>query len=1054
MTIDELLVRVSGSTAGLQSLPSEVNRVLNRVQTTAARTMAGIPGGSGMHFDRTVDRWRESTGRFTASAERSTGALGRMGNVMDGLTRSATALTAGLSIPIYLMGTRAIRAAVELDTLKRGLRAVAVEGENTEHTFLRLREVARLPGLGLSEAVQGAVNLRAAGLSAAFAERSLKAFGNAIATTGGGAPELQRVVTQLSQMSSASKLLTQDLRPILQTAPLVATAMREAFGTINAEDIVAQGISTEEFLERLVAQLEELPQMSSGPKVALENITDALFLMGATIGNAVLPIIERFVAVAEPMIEKVAAAFEALPPSVQLGGVAFAAMLAAAGPLLLLFSSLTPAILGVIAGAAALAAIGVQVAQAAQEMGDGFASKFAPAVELAQQVMADLQRAAGTVMDELQSVIGSALETVSAWWDEHGASVMDKASEMWSQLVQVGAETYETLKSIVLLATTYLGGIWDKYGATLMAITSTLWDTIVAVTRTALGIVRGVVEFFTNALTGNWRGAFAAIGDITVSVMRGVGQVFLRGVNVILHGVQLLLNALPVIGKAAAGAVQTAIDAIDGVADRIGAGSGDIHLPVVADVYVPPGAADAIASDVGGIQLAPTERPGGPSAPSSDGSGRERALTDAEKRAKKITETLAQLPRDLAAAAAKGTLFSDALGAAEERAQILQRTATRLIELGLDPADARLNDIARQWGNAADAAKELQRQADITEVLSDATDGLARVNAEAQVFGDLMGVPADEVAVIERAITGLLENGLEPSSAQVQHLVRELELAREAAQAVERVMAQVAAQDAANAQRRQASAQFGLDGDVYSYAASQAQAYQQQLDNLLASEGGFNQATAEALQSRVDGFTRMAEVAGIAQQAMGQLQGSIIGFGQDAAKAFGMALAGQQSLAAGLAQAIGGVLSGVFDTLGNMLIQVGVTALGVGKGIAAIVASLSTMNPLLAIGAGVALVALGAAVKAGLANIAGGGGSSFGGGGGRSGYELGAVGAATRSAADPDNPAQATIDEIKGLRRDVRELRNRPIQFTGDPREVRRSNSAAEQQDRRTSVRS
>jgi len=90
----------------------------------------------------------------------------------------------------------------------------------------------------------------------------------------------------------------------------------------------------------------------------------------------------------------------------------------------------------------------------------------------------------------------------------------------------------------------------------------------------------------------------------------------------------------------------------------------------------------------------------------------------------------------------------------------------------------------------------------------------------------------------------------------------------------------------------------------------------------------------------------------------------------------------------GLVDAIGGSLSNggnvlkstgavLLSSLGSIVSQLGRMAIGIGIGIKAIKASLSTLNPLAAIGAGVALLALGSAFSAGAKKL----GSSGGGGG-------------------------------------------------------------------------
>lgn len=125
---------------------------------------------------------------------------------------------------------------------------------------------------------------------------------------------------------------------------------------------------------------------------------------------------------------------------------------------------------------------------------------------------------------------------------------------------------------------------------------------------------------------------------------------------------------------------------------------------------------------------------------------------------------------------------------------------------------------------------------------------------------------------------------------------------------------------------------------------------------------------------------------------------------EDAAQfgaAFGQAIDG--GLIAGLnamAQSIGetgkidfgAVVGAILNPLGDMAITTGVLALGIGKAIAGIKASLMTLTPVAAIAAGAALIAIGVAAKAGAAAI----GSGGSGGGGYSGGQTSVSGSMYR----------------------------------------------------------
>src|SRR5690606_26404524 len=114
------------------------------------------------------------------------------------------------------------------------------------------------------EAIQGSVNLQAAGFSADLARRSLMAFGNALATVGKGKADLDGVGLALSQIASKGKISAEEINQLSERVPQIRVAMKAAFGTSDTEQLQKMGIDATQFVEGVVAQLEKLPAVTGG----------------------------------------------------------------------------------------------------------------------------------------------------------------------------------------------------------------------------------------------------------------------------------------------------------------------------------------------------------------------------------------------------------------------------------------------------------------------------------------------------------------------------------------------------------------------------------------------------------------------------------------------------------------------------------------------------------------------------------------------------------------------------------------------------------------------
>jgi hypothetical protein len=143
---------------------------------------------------------------------------------------------------------------------------------------------------------------------------------------------------------------------------------------------------------------------------------------------------------------------------------------------------------------------------------------------------------------------------------------------------------------------------------------------------------------------------------------------------------------------------------------------------------------------------------------------------------------------------------------------------------------------------------------------------------------------------------------------------------------------------------------------------------------------------------------------------------------------------GLNNLAVGIGEAMGSAIAGagnmgnqlaavLLGSLGAIVSQVGKMAIGIGIGLESIKTALKSLNPVVAIAAGVALVALGAFFKAKSADIGqsmdkgGGGGSAgpakFANGGIVSAPTLGLVGEYTGAKSNPE--VIAPLDKLKGM---------------------------------------
>lgn len=284
-------------------------------------------GASTEDFDRQVDRSLNKVKRFAAD-----------------VTSAGTALSIGFSAPLIAAGAAAIKAGSDMESLTMGLKAVMKSSEATATEMAKLREVAKLPGLGLEEAVKGTIRLQILGNSANESRRIMGELGNALAVVNGGREDFNEVIRQLSQLGAVGKVTKENLDPIIERIPQLAAIIKEKFGAEAlgdpAKTFERLGISSQKFIQIITDELAKGERAGNTYKNSWENIQMAAKDAAAEFGKTLLPIAQRVLDdFLTPGIEKakaLATAFGELPKSTQdlalgLGAISVAAPLAITG---------------------------------------------------------------------------------------------------------------------------------------------------------------------------------------------------------------------------------------------------------------------------------------------------------------------------------------------------------------------------------------------------------------------------------------------------------------------------------------------------------------------------------------------------------------------------------------------------------------------------------------------------------------------------------------------------------------------------------------------------
>lgn len=194
---------------------------------------------------------------------------------------------AAVTLPLLGLGAASIKSAADIERLTNAMTSTMGSAEAAGKEIELLRQAAMAPGLEFEQAVKGSVRLQSVGISAEESRRALSAFGNALALAGGTAEQLDGVTLALTQIAAKGKVSAEEINQLAERVPQIRIAMKDAFGTANTEELQKMGITSEEFISKIITSFEKLPKATGGLTESLANFATSLKLTFAKLGNSI-----------------------------------------------------------------------------------------------------------------------------------------------------------------------------------------------------------------------------------------------------------------------------------------------------------------------------------------------------------------------------------------------------------------------------------------------------------------------------------------------------------------------------------------------------------------------------------------------------------------------------------------------------------------------------------------------------------------------------------------------------------------------------------------------
>lgn len=165
-------------------------------------------------------------------------------------------LSMKLTAPIVALGTIGVNYNAQLEQYRTMFTTLTGSAEEADRIITQLQQDAQKSPFDSSTLIQANQYLISAGVSAEEARKTILDLGNAVAATGGGSDELNRMAQNLQQIKNVGKASAQDIKQFANAGINIYGLLAEATGK-NVDEIKEMDVSYEVLAEALAKASEE-----------------------------------------------------------------------------------------------------------------------------------------------------------------------------------------------------------------------------------------------------------------------------------------------------------------------------------------------------------------------------------------------------------------------------------------------------------------------------------------------------------------------------------------------------------------------------------------------------------------------------------------------------------------------------------------------------------------------------------------------------------------------------------------------------------------------------
>lgn len=536
-----------------------------------------------------ASKWTQLSGKLSELSSK----MGSFGDKIQEVGKKAS-VASGFVAGLFGIGVK-YNADIEKST--KAFETFLGSAEKASEAVDNIRKQSEASPFDTKELIKANQYLITSGINADEARKTISALADAIALTGGGNDELNRMASNLQQIQNAGKATAMDIRQFAYAGIDVYGILAKTTGK-NTEELKKMDITYEELSKALQVASSEGGKYYNGQIQMTDTLSGQISKLKKTfqdllgeLSESLMPIIGSLTEKLQSLVDwfkgldegqknlitKIGLVIVAIGPALVvigkiislggtvIGGISKIAQLmgnlqAGIGVTSKILTALTGPI-GIVIGI-----IGVLIAtfvhlyktndefrekvqKTWQNIMELFQNKVMPIInklkEFITNVLKTIWKALQDIWSVIEPFIKEIFENVMNWWNETGSDIIGTLMDVLGEFLNaVNVIWQNVISPIIKFLTEILKPI---IGTVMGFITGTIkgvLDTIRDVWNGIKGVLDGIINFITGVFKGNWNQAWQGIKQVFSNIVNTFGSIFKTPINAIISGINGFIRGI------------------------------------------------------------------------------------------------------------------------------------------------------------------------------------------------------------------------------------------------------------------------------------------------------------------------------------------------------------------------------------------------------------------------------------------------------------------------------------------------------------------------------